>query len=228
MTSLKSAKYLNKGKLTIVNSVLGGDNMKEHKLEKLPYDYNALEPYIDAQTMEVHHDKHHQAYCNNLNAALQKYPELFKKKPEELIANLESIPEDIRTAVRNNGGGFVNHNFFWKILKKGVEPKGKILEAISQKFGGFDSFKEQFSKAAAGQFGSGWAWLVVSNSELEIIGTPNQDSPLAQGKHPILAIDVWEHAYYLKYQNKRPEYIQNFFSAINWEEVEKLYKKAKK
>jgi len=201
--------------------------MAEHKLEPLPYDYNALEPHIDEQTMKIHHDKHHQAYCDKFNAALKKQPELYDKKPEELIANLKDLPEEIRTAIRNNGGGFINHNFFWSILKKETQPTGEILEAINKKFGSIEKFKEEFSNAAKTRFGSGWAWLVLNNGELEIMSTPNQDSPLTQGKKPLLAIDVWEHAYYLKYQNKRPEYVENFFNIINWDKVNELYKKAK-
>lgn len=200
--------------------------MPEHKLKALPYDYNALEPYIDETTMKLHHDKHHQSYCDKFNAALNKHPDLFEKTPEQLIANLNQVPEDIRTAVRNHGGGFLNHTFFWSILKKGIAPSGSIKEAIEKEFGSFDEFKKQFTAAATGQFGSGWAWLVLNNGKLEIMGTPNQDSPLTEGKTPLLAIDVWEHAYYLKYQNKRPEYVENFFSVINWKQVNKYYAQA--
>lgn len=193
-----------------------------YTLSKLPYAYDALEPFIDAQTMEIHHDKHHQAYVNNLNKALEQHADLQAKTPEELLMDLNAVPEEIRTAVRNNGGGVVNHNFFWQILAKGEPFSGAIAEKIKEAFGGYDGFKEQFSKAAAGQFGSGWAWLVLHEGKLEIMATPNQDSPLSIGKKPLLAIDVWEHAYYLKYQNRRPEYVEAFFNVINWKKVNEL------
>lgn len=202
--------------------------MKEHSLQPLPYKYDSLEPFIDEETMKIHHDKHHQAYCDNFNKALQSHPKLFKKKPEELLAGIENVPEEIRDAVRNNGGGFVNHSFFWSILKKNTKPKGEILEAINKKFGSIESFKEEFGKAASTRFGSGWAWLVLNNRELEIISTPNQDSPLSKGMTPLLTIDVWEHAYYLKYRNKRQEYIQNFFNVINWDKVNEIFVSSKK
>lgn len=197
-------------------------------LPKLSYSYDALEPYIDAKTMEIHHSKHHQAYTNNFNAALEKHADLGSKSAEELVANLNDIPEDIRTAVRNNGGGFVNHAFFWDILKKDVKFSGDVADAINGKFGNLDSFKEKFIAKAAGQFGSGWGWLVVNNGELEIVSTPNQDSPLTDGKTPILGVDVWEHAYYLKYQNRRPDYLKEFFNVINWEKVNDYFKAATK
>ena len=198
-------------------------------LPKLPYAFDALEPFIDAKTMEIHHGKHHQGYVDKLNKALEKYPKLQKNSAEDLIKNLEVIPEDIRTAVRNQGGGHVNHSFFWPILKKGVEPRGEILKAINKKFKGIDNFKEQFKDAATTIFGSGWAWLVLnSGDELEIVKTSNQDNPISQGKTPILGIDVWEHAYYLKYQNRRPEYVDAFFNVINWEQVNENYLKARK
>ncbi len=200
----------------------------KHTLPKLNYKYNALEPFIDEQTMTIHHSKHHQAYIDKLNAALGKYPDLQNKSAHELITDLASVPEDIRTAVRNNGGGHVNHSFFWEILRKDVKAKGEVIDAINGKFDGFDSFKTQFSNAAASQFGSGWGWLVLNEGELEIMATPNQDSPLSAGKTPILGIDVWEHAYYLKYQNRRPEYISAFFNVVNWEKVNELYLQAKK
>jgi Fe-Mn family superoxide dismutase len=199
-----------------------------YTLTKLPYAYDALEPYIDARTMEIHHSKHHQAYVNNVNAAMEKYPEWHEKAIEDVIADLNNVPEDVRGAVRNHGGGHVNHSFFWQILKTGVAFEGEVAEAIKAKFGSFDEFKTQFSAAAATRFGSGWAWLVVNNGELEIMSTANQDSPLTDGKTPILNIDVWEHAYYLKYQNKRPEYIDAFFNVINWEKVNEFYKNAVK
>lgn len=198
----------------------------KHELPKLEYNYDALEPFIDARTMEIHHSKHHKAYVDNLNKALENNQELQDKSAEELIKELDQIPENIRTAVRNNGGGHVNHTFFWKILKKDIEPKGEIIEAIKKKFGSFEAFKEEFINAAMTRFGSGWAWLVLNNNELEVINTPNQDSPLTQGKTPLLTIDVWEHAYYLNYQNKRKEYLEAFFNIINWEKVNENYKKA--
>ncbi len=198
-----------------------------HALPDLGYAYDALEPYIDKQTMEIHHTKHHQAYINKLTAAIEGKADLADKPVDELIKNLNSVPEDIRTAVRNHGGGHANHSFFWPILKKGVKPAGDVVDGIKSTFGSFDVFKEKFSAAAAGQFGSGWAWLVVSNGKLEIMSTPNQDSPLSAGKTPVVGIDVWEHAYYLKYQNRRPEYIEAFFNVINWEKVNELYLAAK-
>jgi len=203
------------------------DNMA-HSLPQLGYNYDALEPFIDKETMTIHYGKHHQAYVDKLNAALEKYPDLAAKSAEELIADLNSVPEDIRTAVRNNGGGHVNHTFFWSILKKNVAPFGEIADAVNSAFGSFDSFRERFSAAAAGQFGSGWGWLVMDDGKLEIMATPNQDSPLSQGKTPLVGIDVWEHAYYLHYQNRRPEYIKAFFNVINWEKVNSLYLQAKK
>lgn len=198
-----------------------------HTLPDLPYDYNALEPHIDEQTIKIHHDKHHQGYVDKLNAALEGHDDLTGKSVEELVSDLKSLPEDIRTAVQNNGGGHANHSLFWQVMKKDVELTGEIKEAIDTKFNNFDAFKEQFSAAAATRFGSGWAWLVVSNGELEIMSTGNQDSPLTEGKTPILGIDVWEHAYYLKYQNKRPDYIDAFFNVIDWEQVNENYKTAK-
>ena len=198
-----------------------------HKLPALPYAYNALEPYIDEQTMQIHHTKHHQTYVDKLNAALEGYDDLQKKSAEDLIKDLSSIPEKIRTAVRNHGGGHVNHSFFWPLLWKEVDLGGEIADAIKSKFGDYDTFKEKFSNAAALLFGSGWAWLVFSNGELEITTTANQDSPLSQGQIPILGLDVWEHAYYLKYQNRRPEYINAFFNIINWEKVDENFKTAK-
>ncbi|MDF2556376.1 MAG: superoxide dismutase [Bacillales bacterium] len=197
-------------------------------LPQLPYAYDALEPYIDQETMKIHHTKHHQAYINNLNAALEGYPELQKEQVEELISNIHLIPENIRTAVRNNGGGHANHSLFWLLLSPngGGQPVGSISEAINKKFGSFDKFKEEFNKAAATRFGSGWAWLVLNNGQLEVYSTPNQDSPLMEGKSPILALDVWEHAYYLHYQNRRPEYIDAFWNVVNWNQVEKNFQAA--
>lgn len=198
-----------------------------HELPELGYNYDALEPHIDAQTMELHHDKHHAGYVKKLNAALEGHEELQDKPVEDLIRNLNSVSEEVRTAVRNHGGGHYNHSLFWPLLKKDVQPSGEVLEAINNTFGSLDDFKEQFKEAALGQFGSGWAWLVVNeNKELEIVKTPNQENPLTEGKIPILGIDVWEHAYYLKYQNKRAEYVDNFFNVINWEQVNQNYLKA--
>lgn len=198
------------------------------ELKDLPYDYDALEPYIDRKTMEIHHDKHHAGYVNNLNKALEKYSEdeeLQSKTLEEILKNLDSIPEDIRTAVRNNAGGHYNHSLFWDILSgESKELSGDLKLAIDKKFGSYKKFKEEFSSKASTRFGSGWAWLVVDNGELEIVTTPNQDNPLSEGKYPILGLDVWEHAYYLNYQNRRPDYIEAFFNIINWENVEKIYK----
>lgn len=196
-----------------------------YTLPQLPYAYDALEPYIDKETMNIHHTKHHNTYVTNLNKALEGHDDLASKSVEDLISDLNAVPEEIRTAVRNNGGGHANHSLFWTLLSPngGGEPKGALLDAINSKFGSFEKFKEQFAAAAAGRFGSGWAWLVVHNGELEIMSTPNQDSPLSEGKKPVLGLDVWEHAYYLKYQNRRPEYISAFWNVVNWDEVEKLY-----
>lgn len=199
------------------------------ELPQLPYAYDALEPNIDKETMSIHHTKHHNTYVTNLNNALQGNEELLSKTVEEIIANLDSVPESVRTAVRNNGGGHANHSLFWQILSPngGGAPTGELADAITSKFGSFESFKEEFAKAAATRFGSGWAWLSVSNGELEISSTPNQDSPLMEGKTPILGLDVWEHAYYLKYQNRRPDYIASYWNVVNWEEVSKRYSAAK-
>ncbi|MBX6351330.1 MAG: superoxide dismutase [Clostridia bacterium] len=199
-------------------------------LPPLPYDYNALEPHIDEQTMRIHHDRHHGTYVNNLNAALEGHPELQRKSIEELLASLDEVPESIRTAVRNNGGGHANHSLFWEIMSPsgGGEPTGELAQAIASTFGSFESFKDQFSKAAAGRFGSGWAWLVVGpGGKLEITTTPNQDNPVMEGKKPILGLDVWEHAYYLKYQNRRPDYIAAWWNTVNWGEVARRYAAAK-
>ncbi len=194
----------------------------------LPYAYNALEPHIDEATMRVHHDKHHVGYTTKLNGAVEG-TEYEKEDAEALVAKVNSLPDSIKTAVRNAGGGHVNHALFWKILspKGGGEPTGAVGDAIKSTFGSFSAFKEQFSSAATGRFGSGWAWLVVNKGKLEITSTPNQDSPLSEGKTPILGLDVWEHAYYLKYQNRRAEYIDAFFNVVNWDEVEKNYKAAR-
>jgi superoxide dismutase, Fe-Mn family len=194
-------------------------------LPPLPYDFSALEPHIDAKTMEIHHDKHHQAYVNNLNAAIEKAPELASKSLDDLMKNVNSLPEAVRTAVRNNGGGHWNHSMFWQVMapKAGGEPGGKVGDAIRKSFGDFAKFREQFAAAAAGRFGSGWAWLVNSGGKLSITSTPNQDNPLMDGQRAILGVDVWEHAYYLKYQNRRPDYVNAWWNVVNWGEVEKRF-----
>ncbi|MFB6465800.1 superoxide dismutase [Cytobacillus sp. Hz8] len=199
------------------------------ELPQLPYAYEALEPHIDKETMNIHHTKHHNTYVTNLNNALAGNEELLSKTVEEVISNLDAVPEAARTAVRNNGGGHANHSLFWQTLSPngGGEPTGELLEAINKKFGSFDGFKDEFTKAATTRFGSGWAWLAVNNGELEVTSTPNQDSPLMEGKTPILGLDVWEHAYYLHYQNRRPDYINAFYNVVNWEEVAKRYSAAK-
>ena len=201
-----------------------------YEVPPLPYDYAALEPHIDEQTMHLHHDKHHQAYVTNLNGAIEKHPELGKHTPEDLLRNINSIPEDIRTVVRNNGGGHVNHSMFWAIMKPkgGGNPTGKIADQITKDFGDFETFKKQFNEAATKQFGSGWGWLVWDGGKLTITTTPNQDSPLMQGKYPILGNDVWEHAYYLKYQNRRPEYLAAWWNTVNWDEINKRFDQAQK
>ncbi|UNP75469.1 superoxide dismutase [Mn] [Bacillus nitratireducens] len=203
--------------------------MAKHELPNLPYAYDALEPHFDKETMNIHHTKHHNTYITNLNAALEGHAELADKSVEELVANLNEVPEAIRTAVRNNGGGHANHTFFWTILspKGGGQPVGELATAIEAKFGSFDAFKEEFAKAGATRFGSGWAWLVVNNGELEVTSTPNQDSPLTEGKTPVIGLDVWEHAYYLNYQNRRPDYIGAFWNVVDWNVAEKLYQEAK-
>ena len=202
-----------------------------YELPPLPYPYDALEPHIDAKTMEIHHTKHHQAYISKANDALQKHPDLAKKPIDDLMRDLSSVPEDIRTTIRNNGGGHANHSLFWTILgpKKGGQPSGEIGEAINKKFGSFDKFKEEFTAAGVGRFGSGWAWLSVDKSgNLVLESTANQDTPLSEGCTPIFGCDVWEHAYYLKYQNKRPDYIAAFWDVVNWDEVNRRYQQAKK
>lgn len=215
----------------------------KYELPQLPYAYDALEPYIDAKTMELHYSKHHQTYVNKLNEALEKHPEIADKPLEELLANPDAVPEDIRTAVRNHGGGHWNHSFFWTVMGPVADadavatgaaqanlvnaPSGELGDAITSAFGGFDKFKEEFTKAAAGVFGSGWAWLVISeDGKLAVVSTANQDSPLAKKQKPLLCLDVWEHAYYLKYQNRRPEYIDAWWSVVNWSAVEGYWHKA--
>lgn len=196
----------------------------------LPYDYAALEPTIDEATMKLHHDKHHQTYVTNLNGAVEKYAELGQKTPEEMIKNLDAIPEAVRTVVRNNGGGDVNHTMFWQIMKPGGggNPIGAIGEQIMDDFASFEDFKTKFNEAGAKQFGSGWAWLVYKGGKLEVMSTPNQDNPLMQGLYPILGNDVWEHAYYLKYNNRRPEYLAAWWNVVNWDEVNRRFEQAKK
>lgn len=200
-----------------------------YTLPELPYAYDALEPFFDEETMHLHHDKHHQTYVNNLNAAIEKHPEFFDKTVEELVAYLDRLPEDIRVAVRNNGGGHLNHTMFWEWLapNAGGAPTGDIAAAIDEAFGSFDDFKAEFKAAATGRFGSGWAWLVLDYGKLKVISTANQDNPISDGQIPVLGLDVWEHAYYLKYRNVRPDYIEAFFSLINWDKVNELYAKAK-
>ena len=197
------------------------------ELPDLPYDYNALEPHIDEATMRIHHDKHHQAYINNLKAALEKYPDLQDKSAEELITDLNALPEDIRMAVRNNGGGHVNHSMFWTIMSPngGGEPTGPIADAINETFGSFDELKTKFNEAGTKRFGSGWAWLVRNaDGKLEVTSTANQDNPMSDGKHPVLGNDVWEHAYYLKYQNRRPDYLAAWWNVVNWDEVNRRFR----
>ncbi|HEV7594601.1 MAG TPA: superoxide dismutase [Gemmatimonadaceae bacterium] len=194
-------------------------------LPPLPYDFAALEPHIDARTMEIHHGKHHQTYVNNLNAAIEKAPELAKKSLDDLMRNVSSLPEAVRTPIRNNGGGHWNHSMFWQIMapKAGGEPGGKLGQAITSTFGDFAKFREQFSAAGVGRFGSGWAWLINTGGKLSITSTPNQDNPLMEGQKAIMGLDVWEHAYYLKYQNRRPDYIQAWWNVVNWREIESRY-----
>jgi len=201
-----------------------------HQLPNLPYGFDALEPHIDTQTMQIHHGKHHAAYVNNLNAALDKHPALHQKSLEDLLKNINTVPEDIRTAVRNNGGGHANHSMFWVIMapKGGGEPRGKLGDAIKKTFGDFARFKEQFTQAATTRFGSGWAWLALSKGTLEIYSTANQDNPLMDGKLPVMGLDVWEHAYYLKYQNRRPDYIAAWWNVVNWPEIERRYEQQAK
>jgi Fe-Mn family superoxide dismutase len=195
-------------------------------LPPLPYDYNALEPSIDEQTMRIHHDKHHGGYVNNLNAAIEKHPELQNRSAEDLLKSINSIPEDIRTAVRNNGGGHVNHSMFWEIMGpgKGGAPTGAIGEAINSTFGSFDAFKTQMNDAGAKRFGSGWAWLVDAGGKLVVESSANQDNPMMEGKRPILGVDVWEHAYYLKYQNRRADYLAAWWNVVNWDAVNKRFR----
>jgi Fe-Mn family superoxide dismutase len=207
------------------------NELTRHELPALPYDFAALEPHIDAQTMQIHHGKHHQAYVTNLNTALAKHPELLDQSLDDLLRGLSTVPDDIRTAVRNHGGGHHNHSLFWTIMAPagkggGGEPTGALAEAIRRTFGDFTKFKEQLGTAATSLFGSGWAWLTVANGKLEIAGRPNQDSPLMEKKTPILGLDVWEHAYYLKYQNRRPDYVTAWWNVVNWQAVAQRYETA--
>jgi len=200
-----------------------------YELPPLPYDYAALEPYIDEATMKLHHDKHHQAYVTNLNGAVDKHPELGKKSAEELLKDLAGVPEDVRTTVRNNGGGHVNHTMFWQIMKPkgGGDPSGDIAQQIKADFGSFEDMKKQFNETTAKQFGSGWGWIIFVGGKLKVVTTPNQDNPLSQGHYPILGNDVWEHAYYLKYQNKRADYLAAWWNTVNWDEVNKRFATAR-
>ena len=201
-----------------------------YELPPLPYPSNALEPHIDAKTMEIHHDKHHQAYITNANKALEGHPDLAAKPVNELLADLNKVPESIRTVLRNNAGGHSNHTFFWKIIgpNAGGTPKGKLAEAINSTFGGFDQFKEELQKAAIGRFGSGWAWLVVNKEgKLQITSTANQDTPISDGLKPVIGVDVWEHSYYLLYQNRRPDYLKAWWNVVNWDQAEKNFEAAK-
>ncbi|MEE9219178.1 MAG: superoxide dismutase [Acidobacteriota bacterium] len=201
-----------------------------YEVPKLPYAHDALEPHIDKQTMEIHHGKHHAAYVSKVNSALEGHSDLAKLDIDELMRTLSKVPDAIRTAVRNHGGGHANHTLFWQIMGpgKGGEPKADLASAIQSTFGGFTQFQEKFAAAAVGRFGSGWAWLVVDGGKLEITSTPNQDSPLSEGKRPILGIDVWEHAYYLRYQNRRPEYVKAWWNVVNWDKVTELYAAARR
>ncbi len=211
-------------------STWAADDAKGFTLPKLPYDYDALEPSIDAETMKIHHDRHHKAYVDNLNKALAGNLELLAKPIEEIIRNLKDIPENIRTAVRNNGGGHLNHSMFWLMMapKKGGQPTGALAKEIDDAFGSFDRFQQQLSTTAVSRFGSGWGWLVVDQGKLKVLSTPNQDSPVTNGQTPILGIDVWEHAYYLKYQNKRPDYVKAWWNVVNWDDAAERYNQASK
>ena len=201
-----------------------------HEVPALPYDYTALEPHIDEATMKLHHDKHHQAYVTNLNAAIEKHPELGQHTPEDLLKNLDTLPDDVKGPIRNNGGGHVNHTMFWEIMgpNGGGEPTGAIGEQITKDFGSFEDFKKLFNETTAKQFGSGWGWLIFDSGKLKITTTPNQDNPISQGKLPILGNDVWEHAYYLKYNNRRPEYLAAWWNTVNWTAVNKRFEQALK
>jgi Fe-Mn family superoxide dismutase len=211
-------------------SAQGASPQMSYTLPPLPYSFDALEPYIDAKTMEIHHDKHHNAYVTNVNKALESAPDLAKLSIEELCAQIGKVPENIRTAVRNNGGGHLNHSMFWKLMKKGggSEPSGDLGGAINTAFGSFADFKTKFAAAGIGRFGSGWAWLLIRDGKLAIESTANQDNPIMDGGKPVLGLDVWEHAYYLKYQNRRPDYIEAWWSVVNWAQAADNYSAAKK
>ncbi len=228
---LAFAARIGSGRAALAQTAAAASPAGPHKLPKLPYAYDALEPYIDARTMEIHHTRHHQAYVDNLNKALAAHPSLAAKKLEDLLEHIQDVPEDVRQTVINHGGGHANHTLFWEIMgpKKGGEPKGSLASAIESTFGGYGKFREQFSTAATKLFGSGWVWLGLDETgKLHIHSTPNQDSPLMKGHRPILGLDVWEHAYYLKYQNRRPEYIAAWWNVVNWDKVADLYEAAKK
>ena len=228
LSQVKGPPLPGKKSTTKLRKAVRSSGLMAYELPNLPYPNDALEPHIDAKTMEIHHDKHHAAYIANLNKAIEGKPELQNKSIEELIGNLKAVPEDIRTAVRNNGGGHANHSMFWKIMgpNAGGEPKGKLADEIKSTFGSFDAFKEKLADAGVKRFGSGWAWLIRNKSgQLEITSTPNQDSPLMDGNTPLLGVDVWEHAYYLKYQNRRPDYLKAWWNTVNWDEVSKRYEK---
>lgn len=216
--------------IKVIQKILVEEDMAYYELPPLPYAYDALEPYIDARTMEIHHTKHHQAYITNLNGAIEKHPELATKSLDDLLRDLNAVPEDIRTVVRNHGGGTWNHSLFWVIMspKGGGQPHGELAKAIEQAFGSFDAFKAEFEKAANGRFGSGWAWLVLRQGQLAVISTANQDNPLSDGMIPLMGIDVWEHAYYLKYQNRRAEYVSNWWNVVNWDEVARRFAEFRK
>jgi len=201
-----------------------------YKLPDLSYGYNELEPHIDAKTMEIHHTKHHQAYTDKLNAALENYPMLQDKDIRDILENLDTVPEEIRTAVRNNGGGYFNHWIFWEVMSPngGGEPTGKLSDTIKSEFGSFESFKDKFNEAATSRFGSGWAWLVMDSGTLKVMSTANQDNPISENKEPILGVDVWEHAYYLKYQNRRPDYLDAWWNVVNWDGINKHFENLKK
>jgi superoxide dismutase, Fe-Mn family len=213
---------------TVILGASATTALAEATLPSLPYAMDALEPHIDAQTMEIHHGKHHQAYINNLNKALADHPQLQAMPLDQLLANLNNVPEAIRTTVRNNGGGHFNHSLFWRMMTPGggEQSRGAVGQAIDATFGSFDNFKETFEAAATGQFGSGWAWLVANNGQLQVVGTANQDNPVSMGMIPLLGVDVWEHAYYLKYQNKRADYVSSWWNVVNWEFVNQLYARA--
>jgi superoxide dismutase, Fe-Mn family len=196
------------------------------ELKPLPFAYDALEPFMDKETVEIHHDRHHKTYVDKLNAALEGSPDLQKKTVEELVRSWQGLPDKVKTAVRNHAGGTWNHDFFWQVLKKGTKPNGRLLEAINKSYGSFDNFKKEFTAQALALFGSGWTWLVVKDGKLSIMNTPNQECPITEGFSPVLVIDVWEHAYYLKHRNKRADFVEDFFNIINWDSAEELYRQA--